>query len=596
VKSIQLNGCGILACLAAASSNNKKVSDGTLSGALMMVLNAMSFHGSAMDIQKAGLQALYCQCALSTNAESNKRSLMESRLDSGRSGIEVIVSAMEKLQDDIVAMEWACRMCWCLTSSEDLVKSISVTQMVLGRVLQTCQRHLDNPDAVGLVEASFGVLGNLAHVESNRSELQNIGAIPVIIDGMRYHRNDYGVNIEACSAIANLAVSTYIRDSIVKAGGVGTVIRAMQSFMESAEFVGEATRAMVCMAIHSQESKETMAIPEVISYVVHASAKHEGASLTQEMSSALLASLAVGRATSDVIIECGGVDVLIRSLANPEEKVQDAACVAYRNLSCQVLDSDPLLQKGAIKSIVNAMQRHDDSVSIQLNACYSLWNLAFKAQKEPGAIVGSQGIKCIVKAMQSHMESGDLLEIACGALWSLVDDSIERKKDVVGNGAIDAVAVAMVMHPSRTSTLEKACGVLSNLSFEGPLADAIANAQGVSIVVEAMRNNGSSISLLEVGCIALRNIVFQFPNYAQEASAVVSTIINAMRDNIDAVGFQQEACNLLWLLAAEAESCNSKILALDGIAVLMKCLEHNSYVPEVQDAALGAFNQLAKNR
>jgi hypothetical protein len=194
------------------------------------------------------------------------------------------------------------------------------------------------------------------------------------------------------------------------------------------------------------------------------------------------------------------------------------------------------------------------------------------------------------------MESGDLLEIACGALWSLVDDSIERKKDVVGNGAIDAVACAVVMHPSSPSTLEKACGVLSNVSFEGPLAEAIANAQGVSIVVEAMRNNSSSISLLEVGCIALRNIVFQFPDYAQEASAVVSTIINAMRDNIDAVGFQEEACNLLWLLAAEAESCHSKILALDGIAVLMKCLEHNSHLAEVQNAALGAFNQLAINR
>ena len=49
-------------------------------------------------------------------------------------------------------------------------------------------------------------------------------------------------------------------------------------------------------------------------------------------------------------------------------------------------------------------------------------------------------------------------------------------------------------------------------------------------------------------------------------------------------------------MAAEAESCQSKILALDGISVLMKCLEHNSYVPEVQEAALGAFNQLATNR
>ena len=69
-----------------------------------------------------------------------------------------------------------------------------------------------------------------------------------------------------------------------------------------------------------------------------------------------------------------------------------------------------------------------------------------------------------------------------------------------------------------------------------------------------------------------------------------------MRENIDAIGFQEEACNLLWVLAAEAESCRSKILGLDGIAVLMTCLEQNSHVPGVQDAALGAFNKLAKTQ
>jgi hypothetical protein len=595
VQSVQLKGCGILACLAAASSNNNRISDGTLSGALMMVLNAMSNHGRSMEIQKAGLQALYSQCALSANAESNKRSLMESRLDNGCSGVEVILGAMQCLQDDIVAMEWVCKMCWCLTSSEDLAKSVSGFPMVMGGVMQICQRHLTNPEAAGIVEASFGVIGNLAHVESNRAELLIADAIPVLIEGMRYHRNDYGVNIEACSAIANLAVSSSIRDSIVKAGGVEMVVRAMQSFIDDAELVGEAARAMVCMAIHSQESKEVMAIPEIIDSIAHASSLHQDASLLQEMSSALIASLAVGRATSDVIIQNGGVDVISWALSkNPEERVQDAALVAYRNLSCQVQDADPLLQKGMVESLVKSMQSHENRASIQMNACCSLWNLAFKTQKEPGRIVGSQGIKCIVKAMQSHMESGDLLELACGALWSLVDDSMARKQDAVGNGAIDAVACAVVMHPTRTSTLEKACGVLSNVSYEGPLAEAIANAQGVSVVVEAMRNNGTSVSLLEVGCIALRNIVFEFPDFAQEASAVISTILNAMRDNTDAVSFQQEACSLLWVLAAEAESCQSKILALEGMDVLMRCLDHNSHLQEVQKVALGAITRLTR--
>ena len=596
VQSIQLNGCGILACLAAASSNNNKISDGTLSGSLNLVLNAMGNHTGSREIQKAGIQALYLQCSMSVNAESNKRTLIESQLDNGSSGIDVVISAMETLQDDVLAMEWACRMCWGLTSSEDLVKAISATPMVLDQVMQVCRRHLASPHASGLVEASFGVIGNLAHIETKLADLEGAGVVAVITQGTRYHQNEYGVNIEACSAIANLSVSPSMKASIVKLGGVGAVVRALQSFSDSADFVGEAARAMACMSINSQESKEAMAMPEVISSIARANSQHMDTSIVRMMSSVLLASLTVGPAESDVVIDNGGVDVLVQALSSSlDEKVQEAACVAYRNLTCQLQDVEPLLQNGALGAIVKAMEFHESSVSIQTNSCSCIWNLAFKTQRDPGTLVGSDGIKCIVKAMQNQMESGELLELACGALWSLVDGSLDRMKDVVGNGAIDAVACAVVMHPNRTSTLEKACGVLSNLSCVGSLAEAIANAQGISIVVEAMRNNSSCISLLEIGCVVLRNIVFQFPHFAQEASAVVSTVINAMQDNLDAVGFQEEACNLLWVLAAEAESCQSKILALDGVAVLMKCLEHNSYVPEVGAAARGAFNELSRS-
>jgi hypothetical protein len=265
-------------------------------------------------------------------------------------------------------------------------------------------------------------------------------------------------------------------------------------------------------------------------------------------------------------------------------------------LACQVEDSDTLLRTGAVRLLVKAMIKNETSISIQLNACCSIWNMAYKTHQQPGTIVDSHGVRTIVRAMQSHMESGDLLEIACGALWSLVDENVDRKKDVVESGAIDAVACALVMHPTQPNTLEKACGVLSNISSEGPLAEAIANAQGVSIVVEAMRNNSSSLSLLEIGSIILRNIVIQCPEFTSEAEGAISTIINAMRENPAAPGFQQEACSLLWVMAAKSADCQSKILALDGISALMKSLENNSHDPEVQAAALGAFNQLAYDR
>jgi hypothetical protein len=309
---------------------------------------------------------------------------------------------------------------------------------------------------------------------------------------------------------------------------------------------------------------------------------------------ALISTIAVDMAHCDMLIDCGAVDIILHAMENfPELKVQDAACSALRNLSCNVKESEKLLKRGSTERyIVDAMKAREKSASIQANACCTLWNLVFKSE-ESDPVISHDGVTCIVKAMQSNMESGEVLELACGALWVVVNDSMDWKKDVVANGAIDAVTCAMFMHPGSPDTLEKACGVLSNVTSEGGLAEAVANAQGVSIITEAIRNNSGSVPLLEVGCLALRNIVYFLPDTAPEASPVIASLINAMQDHIGAVDFQKEACNLLWILAAEEESCQTKILALDGLSVLMKCLEQNSDDPDVQRAALGAFNQLA---
>lgn len=587
VEKIQAAGCGILACLAAASATNKSISDGSLSGALSMVVTAIENHNSSLPLIKAGIQALYSQCVFSANAESNKRSLMDSN------GAHVISHVLQVLHDDVVALEWAMKLSWIVTGAEDLMWKFSEIPNIMAHILQTCQMYAPNPNASELIEAILGVVGNMTYLENNRVEMASAGCISVLLDAMRYQRNHCGVNVEACAVLANLAVVPSIREEISRAGGVGSVIRAFQTYLDQEEIAEEALRALVCLANHSPETKKVLATPEVVNSIARACQTHESSSVVIELSCSLLATLSAGESINlDVIIDN---EVIARALSCPGEKVQEAACTAFRNLTCKVRGSDEFLRSGVqVGQLTHAMSAHENSLSIQTNVCASLWNLAFKTRQDPSSIIDSAGVRSIVKAMQNHMESGDLLEVACGALWSLVDDSHDRKKDVVGNGAIDAVTCALVMHPGRPDTLVKACGVLSNVSFEGPFAEAIANAQGVSVVVEAMRSNSSSVPLLTTGCIVLRNIVVQYPDFVEEASGAVSTTINAMRDNPDEVAFQEEACTLLWILAAHGGwEIQSKICALDGIAVLMKTLEHNSDIAEVQEAALGAFNQLA---
>ena len=96
----------------------------------------------------------------------------------------------------------------------------------------------------------------------------------------------------------------------------------------------------------------------------------------------------------------------------------------------------------------------------------------------------------------------------------------------------------------------------------------------------------------------MRNILFVFPDATQEAMPVIATIVKALQDNPAAFSFLKEACNLLWILVAEEESCHSKIVSLDGLNILMKIMEsteQNREDSELQRAAQSCFRILAAN-
>mmetsp|Transcript_24907 Transcript_24907/g.53055 ORF Transcript_24907/g.53055 Transcript_24907/m.53055 type:complete len:744 (-) Transcript_24907:714-2945(-) len=597
-QGIQLKGILIFASLAASSSDNTKGtsnSDGSLSGALTMVLNAMSYHADSRSIRKAGLQALHHQCTLSAYAEANKRNLVESKLGNGMPAIELVIYAIEELQQDLVAMEWACQLCWCLTASDELLKRLQDTSLHEATT-SVCRHFMTNPNGIVLVESSIGTIANLAYLERKRKEMRSIGTIELILDGLRCHRDHFGISFEATLALENLALPPNFQDSpltLLKSDAVPMLVQRLKTFIDYPEYAIQGLRTLACIAAQSEEAKERINSREIISIVHELSRKHREIDML-EMCCIFIATLAMSKsaATSDFLMEQGVVDLLINAMeTSNEEKVQDAACLALRNISCRIEKLDLLLRGCKTSmSVVGAMEVHRNNLSIQTSGCCIIWNLLSKT-KETEFALNAKIVNCVTKAMQSHIESGELLELACGALWVVADNFVDEKV-YIGNEAIDVVTCAMVMHPNTTSTLEKACGLLSNLSSDELLAKAIAKAQGVNIISEAMCNNRNSICLLESGCLTLKNITLVCPSFAQDGSVALSTLIHAMNENVESTSFIKEACDMLWVVASKDENIRSKVVALEGISVLMKCLEQND--PEVQTSALGAFNQLAK--
>ena len=274
-----------------------------------------------------------------------------------------------------------------------------------------------------------------------------------------------------------------------------------------------------------------------------------------------------------------------------ERKMQEVVCLLLRNLSCR--DEELVIESpDFFCSLLNVMKSQADSDSVQLNLCCVLSNLL---AKEQGVICSKidDGMNQIVTMIQSHMESAPVLEMACAALWHLISSSEECKQSFMETSGIEYVKTVLLMHQHSPRTLEMACGVLSCLSGSPSHAQHVAEGQGISFVVEIMRIHATSLKLLEYAALILRNSVLNSVGTAGEASGGISTIVAALKDNPDAASFQVEACNALWVMAALSEDCRQKILALDGLAVLMELMDKDELEDDVRQVARGAFNQLA---
>lgn len=587
VESLQRSGCGALACLASASHENRRVDDGTLSGATSCVVAAMDAHRKSLEVQKWGLWALYCQCVLSPNAESSQLNLAEGAIEAG--GLNVIFRAMDINDSDMMVLEWGCKLYWALSFSDTISGMLAETNRPIMMIVKVLRFYQGNLHAPAVEAAAYGALANISRVKKTHAWLREFSIISRVCESMDTYNTDVGVNTEACSLLANISDSPPLREAALSYSLV-KILRAMESFPNSAELHEEALRALLSFSVESDDAKSELCKEQNLNLIMDAISNHQRSPLVLEMGLALVASFCVGRTSSSTDLN-EVVDILIMAMKRfpDERKLQEVVCLLLRNLSCReqelVVESEDFFP-----CILQIMKAQADSDTIQLNLCCVLSNLLAKEQGITCARV-DDGMSQLVGVIQTHMASAPVLEMACAALWLLICNSESCKMSFVETGGVEYVKTALLMHPSSPDTLEKVCGVLSCLSGNPSHVRLIAEDQGISYVVETMRTNPTAISLLEYASIILRNAVSTSVDYAPEASGGISPIITALRDNHRTPEFDIEACHALWVMSAQSEDCRQKILALDGYEVLIG-LENNDPDATVREAARGACNQL----
>ena len=146
----------------------------------------------------------------------------------------------------------------------------------------------------------------------------------------------------------------------------------------------------------------------------------------------------------------------------------------------------------------------------------------------------------------------------------------------VSAGAVDAVIYLLLVHPTEIKVLESAVNVLANLSSLKKCTKTIADAGGISTVIETMRSNPSSTSLILSGSRFIQHMALSDREYANEALGGITPILGCMDEHPDCAKLVEESCKALRCLVLKSESCKDRVITADGVAVIEKTMEENS--------------------
>jgi len=104
--------------------------------------------------------------------------------------------------------------------------------------------------------------------------LEDQGNAHAIVEGMRAHSQDAGVQEKVCEALMSLAFNAENKVAIAEAGGITAVIAALQLHSTHAKVQENDCTALYNLAMDSAENKVAIAEADGISAVVAALQQH----------------------------------------------------------------------------------------------------------------------------------------------------------------------------------------------------------------------------------------------------------------------------------------------------------------------------------
>lgn len=495
-------------------------------------------------------------------------------------GIQAIQRVMIQYSLHVGVQEEACWTLGGLVSAleeDEHLKTLVADIVDVEIIVNAMRKHRTQK---GVQEAAAAAIHNFAydHVISTSSLLEG-GAVVAIVNAMDEHKSVLSIQMSGCSLLGNLASGSFeVQNKIAEVGGIAAIFRACIAHKKNAALQECAIGALSNLACDNDTTKCIISESGGIGFIRSAMVDHAEESGVQEQSFYAIQSLIYNSdENKDKLIgqyRChqNMLAALRHFVMDPYvlEAALDALIIMTLNHN---LSKDALGRNGGVRAIMKVLENHDLDGKLQQAACRVLLNMAHQHCKNKSLMGESGVIPVIIQMLTSYIEDDKVQQVGLKLLTTLCVN--DRNKELLGNsGGVEVVVSCMLKHTS-AALQEAGCRLLTNLALIDDLRLAIMESNGILAILFAMQLHEDSCTLLAKAIAALQELaVNDTVEIAITACGGMDAIVNAVKNHESHEGIMRNArgamknlkCHdgMLDLLLGRDTSYNTQALSYSG--------------------------------
>lgn len=249
---------------------------------------------------------------------------------------------------------------------------------------------------------------------------------------------------------------------------------------------------------------------------------------------------------------------------------------------------------GVVGMLLEILKSYLDEPMLIQQTCNLLSFMCFDSEAITANVTKSGGVALVLAAMRKYRENQPLLTASCAAVSGLTFNN------AAGQAVIrDEDAVPLLLDVLRTATrprlVEMSCLALGTLCWNVDLKTAIAEGDGIKLVVNALEKHADASGVVKNACRALAQIAFNHEKYRDDMTKIgaIRLIIAGMLKHPQHDRAQLHACAALSYLSWTSATNAADILQHDGYRAIIAAMTNNLPNHEVQEHACRALANIS---